>query len=157
MERFERFTKEAQDAAARCYEVAERYKDQVVGTEHLFLALMEQPNGAIKQGLTKLNVNSQLIKADLERILGSRWRLPFRSFNSKKVFITPQLKIIVDKSLEEADRLQKPYVSTKHILLAIISEHGTPVSSIIAKHGLTGERVESMVEEDKSSEGQSQS
>jgi ATP-dependent Clp protease ATP-binding subunit ClpA len=37
--RFDRFTERAQDAAARAYEIVQRYQHTQVDTEHIFLAL----------------------------------------------------------------------------------------------------------------------
>ena len=61
MMRFERFTERAQDAAARAYEILQRYGHNQVDTEHILLALLEQTDGVIPQILEKLNVDVSLI------------------------------------------------------------------------------------------------
>ena len=55
--RFDRFTERAQDAAARAYEIVQRYKHTQVDTEHIFLALLEQKDGTVPQILEELNVD----------------------------------------------------------------------------------------------------
>ena len=45
--RFDRFTERAQDAAARAYEILQRYSHNQVDTEHILLALLEQPEGLV--------------------------------------------------------------------------------------------------------------
>ena len=50
--RFDKFTERAQDAAARAYEIVQRYGHTQVDTEHLFLALLEQDDGAVPQILS---------------------------------------------------------------------------------------------------------
>ncbi|HSS97690.1 MAG TPA: Clp protease N-terminal domain-containing protein, partial [Terriglobales bacterium] len=57
MMRFERFTERAQDAAARAYEILQRYGHNQVDTEHILLALLEQTDGVIPQILEKLTVD----------------------------------------------------------------------------------------------------
>ena len=47
--RFDRFTEKAQQAAMRAYEILQRYKHTQVDTEHLFLALLEESDGAVPQ------------------------------------------------------------------------------------------------------------
>ena len=47
---FDRFTEGAQNAASRAYEILQRYGHGQVDTEHLLLALLEQPEGAIAGG-----------------------------------------------------------------------------------------------------------
>ena len=49
MMRFDRFTERAQDAAARAYEILQRYGHNQVDTEHILLALLEQPDGVMPQ------------------------------------------------------------------------------------------------------------
>src|SRR5882672_12414468 len=69
MMRFERFTERAQDAAARAYEILQRYSHNQVDTEHILLALLEQPDGVIPQILEKLSVDMELIKRRLDDVL----------------------------------------------------------------------------------------
>ena len=57
MMRFERFTERAQDAAARAYEILQRYGHNQVDTEHILLALLEQTDGVIPQILERLSVD----------------------------------------------------------------------------------------------------
>jgi ATP-dependent Clp protease ATP-binding subunit ClpC len=51
MMRFDRFTERAQDAAMRAYETMQRYGHSQVDVEHLFLALLEQPQSLIAEML----------------------------------------------------------------------------------------------------------
>ena len=46
MMRFDKFTEQAQEAARRSYEVMQRYGHTQVDVEHIFLALLEQPQGS---------------------------------------------------------------------------------------------------------------
>ena len=56
MMRFDRFTERAQDAAQRAAEIIQRYGHNQIDTEHILLALIEQPQGVIPQILEKLNI-----------------------------------------------------------------------------------------------------
>ena len=58
MMRFDRFTERAQDAAMRAYEILQRYQHSQADTEHLFLALLEQPNGLIREILEKKGIQT---------------------------------------------------------------------------------------------------
>ena len=69
MMRFDRFTERAQDAAARSYEILQRYGHNQVDTEHFLLALLEQPEGVIPQILEKLSVDQEMIKKRLDDVL----------------------------------------------------------------------------------------
>jgi len=69
MMRFERFTERAQDAAARAYEILQRYGHNQVDSEHILLALLEQTDGVIPQILERLTVDVELIRRRLNDIL----------------------------------------------------------------------------------------
>ena len=69
MMRFDKFTEKAQEAAMRAYEILQRYKHTQVDTEHLFLALVEQPEGVIPQILEKLGAPVEIVGSKLETIL----------------------------------------------------------------------------------------
>jgi ATP-dependent Clp protease ATP-binding subunit ClpC len=154
MERYQRFTKQAQDAAARCYEIAQCHKDNLVDTDHFFLAFLEQPNGAVIQGLAKLNIDIAVLESELIQSIRSKWRPPLKASG---IFITPEMKELIEEAFRTADRLQSQYVTTKHIFLALIGESNTYNAKILSKYGITKERVENVIEEDMSNEGQSQS
>ncbi len=65
MMRFDRFTERAQEAAQRAAEIIQRYGHNQIDTEHILLALIEQPGGVIPQILEKMNVSSDAL---VERI-----------------------------------------------------------------------------------------
>lgn len=69
MMRFDRFTERAQDAANRSIEILQRYGHSQVDTEHILLALLEQPDGVVPQILSKLNVDVNAMRGKLEDIL----------------------------------------------------------------------------------------
>ena len=69
--RFDRFTERAQDAAARAYEIVQRFAHTQVDTEHLFLALLEQNEGAVPQILGHLNVDLEAMRNRIDEELRS--------------------------------------------------------------------------------------
>ncbi len=141
MMRFDRFTERAQDAAARAYEILQRYSHNQVDTEHILLALLEQPDGVIPLILEKLSVDIELIKRRLDDVLRASPKVAIYGGGTGQVFITPRVKRIIDLANEEANRLKDEYISTEHIFLAILSERNTAVARILAESGVTKERV----------------
>jgi ATP-dependent Clp protease ATP-binding subunit ClpC len=141
MMRFDRFTERAQDAAARAYEILQRYGHNQVDTEHILLALLEQPDGAIPALLEKMNVNVEGLRFKLDEILQSSPRSNVYGGGTGQVFITPRVKRIIDLANEEANSLKDEYISTEHIFLAILSERHTPVARILSEANVTKDRV----------------
>ena len=107
--RFDRFTEKAQEAAMRAYEILQRYKHVQVDTEHMFLALLEQPEGVIPRILEKLEAPVEVSASKLETILDSAPKSnanPYGNAPQAQVFITPRLKRVMDLANEEAMKLK---------------------------------------------------
>jgi len=147
MMRFDRFTERAQDAAARSYEILQRYSHNQVDTEHILLALLEQPDGVIPQILEKLSVDIEVIKKRLDDVLRASPKVAIYGGGAGQVFITPRVKRIIDLANEEANRLKDEYISTEHLFLAILSERNTAVARILSEAGVTKERVNDTVKD----------
>lgn len=141
MMRFDRFTERAQDAAARAYEVLQRYGHNQVDTEHIMMALLEQPDGVIPQLLEKLNIPVEPLRQKLDEILKATPRSAVYGGGTGQVFITPRVKRVIDLSNEEASRLKDEYISTEHIFLAMLTETRTPAFKVLKEAGITKENV----------------
>ena len=68
MMRFDRFTERAQEAAQRAAEIIQRYGHTQIDTEHILLALIEQPEGAVTQILEILKVDAEALTERLDYI-----------------------------------------------------------------------------------------
>jgi ATP-dependent Clp protease ATP-binding subunit ClpC len=147
MMRFDRFTERAQDAAVRAYEILQRYGHNQVDTEHMLLALLEQPGGVIPQMLEKMNVDQEMIRERLDEVLRGSPKAAIYGGGAGQVFITPRVKRVVDLANEEANRLKDEYISTEHLFLAILSERRTAVAKILSEAGVTKERVYDVIKE----------
>ncbi len=147
MMRFERFTERAQDAAVRAYEILQRYGHNQVDTEHMLLALLEQPDGVIPQMLEKMGADQATIRKRLDEVLRASPKAAIYGGGAGQVFITPRVKRVVDLANEEANRLKDEYISTEHLFLAILSERSTAVARILADAGITKARVYEAIKE----------
>jgi ATP-dependent Clp protease ATP-binding subunit ClpC len=141
MMRFDRFTERAQEAAQRAAEIIQRYGHNQIDTEHILLALIEQPQGVIPQILEVLKVDPNAISERLDYILKTSPKASIFGGGAGQIFITPRVKRIIDLANEEASKLKDEYISTEHIFLAILSERNTPAARLLEGAGLTRERV----------------
>ncbi len=139
--RFDRFTERAQDAAARAYEIVQRYGHTQVDTEHLFLAMLEQNEGAIPQILENLNVDGLAMKDRLDRELQASPKVSVYGGGVGQIFYTPRIRTVLELAQREANRLKDEYISTEHIFLAILGERNTPTAKILQEFGISRERV----------------
>jgi ATP-dependent Clp protease ATP-binding subunit ClpC len=141
MMRFDRFTERAQEAAQRAAEIIQRYGHNQIDTEHILLALIEQPQGVIPQILDYLKIDSNALTERLDYILRTSPKANIFGGGAGQIFITPRVKRIIDLANEEANRLKDEYISTEHIFLAILSERSTPAARLLEGAGVTRERV----------------
>jgi len=141
MMRFDRFTERAQEVAQRAAEIIQRYGHNQIDTEHMLLALIEQPQGVIPQILDTLKVDVPSLTERLDYILRTSPKANIFGSGAGQIFITPRVKRIIDLANEEANRLKDDYISTEHIFLAILSERNTPAARLLETNGLTRDRV----------------
>jgi ATP-dependent Clp protease ATP-binding subunit ClpC len=141
MMRFDRFTERAQEAAQRAAEIIQRYGHNQIDTEHILLALIEQPQGVVTQILDLLKVDAAALTERLDYILRTSPKANIFGGGAGQIFITPRVKRIIDLANEEANRLKDEYISTEHIFLAILSERSTPAARLMEGAGITRERV----------------
>jgi ATP-dependent Clp protease ATP-binding subunit ClpC len=147
MMRFDRFTERAQEAAQRAAEIIQRYGHNQIDTEHILLALIEQPEGVISQLLEILKVDADNLKERLDYILRTSPKANIFGGGAGQVFITPRVKRIIDQANDEANRLKDEYISTEHIFLAVLSERNTPAARLLDDIGITRQRVLDAIEQ----------
>jgi ATP-dependent Clp protease ATP-binding subunit ClpC len=145
--RFDRFTERAQDAAQRAAEIIQRYGHNQIDTEHILLALIEQPQGVIPQILDRMNIDLDALSDRIDDQLRNSPKANIYGGGAGQIFITPRVKRVVDMANEEANRLHDEFISTEHIFLAILSERNTAVARLLSEEGITKERVYDAIKE----------
>ncbi len=141
MMRFDRFTERAQEAAQRAAEIIQRYGHNQIDTEHILLALIEQPQGMVTQILELLNADPNMLMERLDYILRTSPKAGIYGSGPGQIFITPGVKRVIDLANEEASRLKDEYISTEHIFLAVLMERNTPSARLLESAGINRERV----------------
>ncbi|MCC7201924.1 MAG: ATP-dependent chaperone ClpB [Nitrospirae bacterium] len=134
-----KLTYKAQEAVAEAQKAAEGYAHQQVDTAHLMLSLIRQKDGIVPQILKKLGADITLIEKELYRELE---KMPKVSGPGKigQIYITQKLNDVFGAAEKEADQLHDEYVSTEHILIAMI-EIDSPVSRILKNTGISKENI----------------
>jgi ATP-dependent Clp protease ATP-binding subunit ClpC len=149
MMRFDKFTEQAQEAARRAYEVMQRYTHSQVDVEHVFVAMLELPEGLVVEMLERMNAPIPMLK---ERLADNLQRTPRTAGPAMypqavaQVFITPRLKRVIDQAMEEARSLKDEYVSTEHLLLAIVGERNGYSANLLREARITREMILGAIE-----------
>jgi len=132
--RLDRFTIKSQEALQEAQSIAEKYQHQQIDAEHLLQALIGQDGGIVAPILQRVGANIPLIKSQLEEALKT---VPKVYGSGGDIYLAPRLKKILDKAMEEAQRLRDEFVSTEHILIAIADEKTSEAYKILAAQGAT--------------------
>ncbi len=129
--RLDQFTVKGQEALTTAQTLAEKSDHPEVTTEHLLKALLEQEGGVVPSALGKLGVNAGGLAAEVERSLASLPRA-----QGSATHISPKLDATLKQALREAEALKDQYVSTEHLLLALLGSK-TPSAEALKRVGAT--------------------
>ncbi len=115
--RFDRFTEKAQEAVLSAQEIWRAHQHPQVDTEHLLLALVEQPDGIVPQVLARAGVNVAALRGRLRAELERQPRVSAPP--AEGLLISPRLRQALEVAQDEAARMRDDYVSTEHLLLGL--------------------------------------
>ena len=135
--RWEKLTVMSQEAFREAQAKAGALGHQEIGPEHLLLSFLERPENIVNAVLAKLGVNAGAVRADLDAALA---RLPKVSGGGEP-FASEALRRVQDDAEKEAGRLKDEYVSTEHLLLAMLGDKAGEAGRILAARGVTPESV----------------
>lgn len=133
-----RFTQKSQEAIINAQNMAERNGNSEVEPEHLLLALLEQKDGVVPQVLTKLNLAVGTIEQKTHDAIS---RLPRISGANIQLSISTRLRTVLVSAHDEMETFNDEYVSTEHLLLALLSRGGGAVEQILKQANLTREKL----------------
>jgi ATP-dependent Clp protease ATP-binding subunit ClpB len=136
-----KLTQKSQEALHAAQTKALRYGHQEVDGEHLFLALLEQPEGLVPRLLSKMDIPVEQLKAEVEAQLQKRPSVSGPGTEAGKIYVTQRLNRLLVKAEEEASRLKDEYVSVEHLILPLIEEgSGSATGRILKRFKVTTDR-----------------
>ncbi len=138
MIRMDKFTEKAQEAILEAQSLAEQRGNTQIEPEHLFLALLNQSDGVVPQILGKIGVILRPIQQQLEQVLEG---FPKAVGGKPEALVSSRLKSLFDQSFHYAEQLKDSYISTEHLLLALLAQKDSHSSKILQQGGVTEEKV----------------
>src|SRR5437660_4290645 len=130
----DRLTIKSQEALQEAHRFAQRFSHQEVDGEHLLLAMIGQTDSLIPGLLEKIGVPAAKLKPDLERELARRHKV--QGISSTDLFLSSNMKKVLDAAQAEATKLKDDYISTEHLLLGLLDDGGSSLKKIFQAHGL---------------------
>ena len=132
-----KYTEKAQEAISVAQKLAEERNNTQLETEHLLLALVDQKDGVVPQILEKLGVDYNQVKRQLENELEKL----AKASGPTQVYLSPRLKQVLDAAEKESRNFKDEYVSTEHMLIAIVDQDTGAAGRILKGSGITRDRI----------------
>ena len=127
---FERFTERARRVVVHAQEEARELRHNYIGTEHLLLGLMREPESVAARALRELDISQDAAREQVVEIVGRGKQAP-----SGHIPFTPRAKKVLELSLREALQLGHDYIGTEHILLGLIREGEGVAAQVLTNLG----------------------
>lgn len=137
-----RLAEEARHVVRRAVGHARQTGTSHVGTEHLVLALLDDPDSHASRAITGLGGSVEEIRSaahsehESGRTSGGSGHVPF----------SPDAKKVLELALREAIRSGDRRIGTEHILLGILRDSRSPGARILIDRGITYKTVVAWVE-----------
>ena len=132
--RWDKFTVKSQEAIQQASELAAQHGNPEILPVHLLAALVKDAEGIVPPVLAKLGANPATLEAQaLERID----RLPKVSGSAAQPQLSSAMQKLLDQAFKEADKFKDEYVSTEHLLLAMVhdKDKGNEARQILTSAG----------------------
>ena len=133
-----RFTQKSTEAIIAAQTIAERNGNSEVQPEHLLYALLEQSDGVVPQVLTRLNLAVGALK---QQVNAEITRLPRVSGANVQPQYSSRMRAVLLRAYDEIGQFGDEYVSTEHLLLAILEHAGGGAERILRQAGLTRDKL----------------
>ncbi|MEW5800417.1 MAG: ATP-dependent chaperone ClpB [Bacteroidota bacterium] len=133
---FNKFTIKSQEAVQSAQEIASSYGNQAIEPEHLLAALVQDGQGIVTPMLQKLGANVNYIKIKINDVVE---RLP--KVSGSQQYISTTLQKVFEQAQKEAELLKDEYISTEHLLLALLDQKNNAGVKLLLDQGVTKEGV----------------
>src|SRR4026208_925548 len=140
--RLDKFTLRGQEAIQSAIELAERNQHQQVEPEHLLVAMLEQPEGIVRPILGKLGANVAVVLNDTQAAVAR-----FPRVQGGQQYFSSRLSQMFTAAQKQADHMKDEFISTEHLLLAIVDEKDGEAGKILRQHGIIKEDLVKVIEQ----------
>ena len=146
MNPFDKFTEKAQEVLTNSYQILMEARHSQLDVEHILMAMLQQKDGITPQVLERLGVEVNLVKRAVQDKLDVTPKLAYPSGNTFQginvsMYVTPRLQQLFANADAERQRLQDEFVSTEHLLLAIVSNASDPAALLLKRFGVEKEKI----------------
>jgi ATP-dependent Clp protease ATP-binding subunit ClpB len=132
--RLEKLTIKAQEALAAARDLADQRNHQEVSPEHVLRALLDQEQGVAGALLRKLGVDPEAVARRVDALLDAQ---PQVRGATAEVYVGRRLKDLLDEAGRQSQEFKDEYVSSEHLLLAMVTADVGQVTRILKDAGVS--------------------
>jgi ATP-dependent Clp protease ATP-binding subunit ClpA len=133
--KMDRFTQRARRVLSLAQAETEEMLHNLIGTEHLLLALLREEGGVAGRVLRDLGLEQRRVEQSIGEMPHTA-----RAIDTP-LDLSPRLKHVLELAVDEARRMGHHYMGTEHLLLALVREGGSTAVAILKRWGITPEQV----------------
>ncbi len=141
--RFDKLTIKAQEAFQDAQGLAGEFQHQAIEPEHLLLALLKE-GSIVGSLLSKLDAKPSVLRAELTAELERAPKVSGAAQHGSS--LGNRLNSVFNLAFKESERMGDTYVSTEHMLVALIEDTGT-AGRLLKSQGVSKEGIEAAIEE----------
>jgi ATP-dependent Clp protease ATP-binding subunit ClpB len=145
-----KLTVKSQEALQNAQEIASSYGNQVIEPVHLLAALVQDAEGLAVPILQKCGANVNYIKIKLNELIGKLPKVSSAGLGNQG--ISQSLGRVLEKAGKRAEDLKDEYISTEHLLLAMVDAADSDASKLLLDQGITPEGVLNVLKEIRGSQ-----
>lgn len=140
--RFDRFTIRGQEAIQEAISIAERNQNQQVEPEHILAGLLEQKEGVVRSIIIKIGANEPVISSEVNEIIKR-----FPKVTGGQQYFSTRTNALFQSAQKEAERMQDEYISTEHLLLALVDDKTGDAGRILRSNGVRREDILKVIDQ----------
>ena len=137
----EKYTQKVMAAMQTAQQAAALHYHQEITTAHFLLALAKEPEGLLNTIFQECNTDLVMLKTRLEQVLR---KIPSVKGQDRLSMNTAMVRVL-GKAEKLAEEMKDDYVSTEHILLAIVDDGDRDVVDICREFGLSRSKIKSTI------------
>jgi ATP-dependent Clp protease ATP-binding subunit ClpB len=146
---FNKFTNKSQEAIINAQMLAQENGQENIEALHLLASLLQQQEGVVRPILEKMKIDPDQLEYDALDKLSSLPKIQTEEPNYSNINTvqgTGEVAAILERAKKEAEALQDQYISTEHILLALIGVK-SPAQNLMLKYKISYENVYKLLDE----------
>ncbi len=130
--RFEKFSERARRVLSLAQEEAQHFNHNYIGTEHVLLGLVREPEGVGTRVLISMGIDLSKVPSAVEFIIG-RGEKP----TTGDVGLTPRAKKVIELAVDEARQMSHQYIGTEHLLIGLLREGEGVAAGVLESLGVS--------------------